>query len=128
MSIGSQDFFYTGSPVLLGGRSSCCSSKVVSINSKRRTEGGEAISRSGERKTSWNERQDGVVEVSTLSPLVQASAPRTVRGRPTSATLGKPLIREFLFYRSGKLLSKSSGSGLCVAQEPRLPRIHTLRQ
>jgi hypothetical protein len=34
----------------------------------------------------------------------------------TSATLGKPLIRKFLLYRSGKLLSKSSGSGLCVAQ------------
>jgi hypothetical protein len=56
------------------------------------------------------------------SPLVQVLAPRTVRGPKTSATLGKPLIREFLFYRSGKLLSKSSGSGLCVAQEPHLPR------
>ena len=35
-----------------------------------------------------------------LSPLVQALAPRSVRGREASATLGKPLVREFLFYRS----------------------------
>ena len=66
----------------------------------------------------------GCRETSFFSPLVQASAPRTVRGLSTSATLGKPLSREFLFYRSGKLLSKSSGSGLCVAREPRLPRNH----
>ena len=41
--------------------------------------------------------------------------------------MGKPLSREFLFYRSGKLLSKSSGSGLCVAREPRLPRTDATR-
>lgn len=35
-----------------------------------------------------------------------------------------PLIREFLFYRSGRLLLKSSGGGLCVAREPHLPRSH----
>src|ERR1700736_5470270 len=35
---------------------------------------------------------------SRIPPLVQASAPRAVRGPMTSATLGKPLTREFLFY------------------------------
>src|SRR5262249_14380644 len=32
------------------------------------------------------------------SPLVQASAPRSVRVWPTLATLERPLCREFLFY------------------------------
>ncbi len=63
-------------------------------------------------------------ETSFLSPLVQASAPRTVRGLTTPATLGKPLVREFLFYRCFQSLSTPSGSGLYVAREPRLPRIH----
>jgi hypothetical protein len=31
-------------------------------------------------------------------PTGKASAPRTVRGMKASATLGKPLAREFLFY------------------------------
>jgi hypothetical protein len=54
------------------------------------------------------------------SPLVQASAPRSVRPRGL-ATLGKPFCREFLFYPR-RSLSRSMGSGLCVAREPRLPR------
>jgi hypothetical protein len=61
------------------------------------------------------------------SPLVQASAPRPVRSLPASATLGKPLRRESLFYRCIQFLWKPSGSGLCVAREPRLPRIHALQ-
>jgi hypothetical protein len=36
--------------------------------------------------------------VNFFSPLVQASAPRAVRSAIASATLGKPLIRECLFY------------------------------
>jgi len=46
------------------------------------------------------------------------------KGLPTPATLGKPLVREFLFYRCFQSLSTPLGSGLCVAREPRLPRIH----
>jgi hypothetical protein len=56
-------------------------------------------------------------------PHVQASAPRPVRGLLASATLEKPLIREFLFYPPYRHLWMSLGSGLCVAREPRLPRI-----
>lgn len=64
-------------------------------------------------------RPDGRPEV--LSPLVQASAPRTVRGI-ASATLGKPLIRECLFYPDGVFRCRQ-GNGLCVTREPRLPRM-----
>jgi len=60
-----------------------------------------------------------------FSPLVQALAPRTVRGFLTSATLSKPLSRECLLYLFGKLLSKFPGSGVFVSREPHLPRIHT---
>ncbi len=49
--------------------------------------------------------QPTLVQQPEISPLVQASAPRTVRGRATmlwlrkaSATLGKPLTRESLFH------------------------------
>ena len=55
------------------------------------------------------------------SPLVQASAPRSVKEGHLLATLGKPLSREFLFY-PGNLSRDRDGSGLCVAREPRLPR------
>ena len=41
-----------------------------------------------------------------------------------SATLRKPLSREFLFYLNCQHLSMPMGSGFCVAREPRLPRIH----
>jgi hypothetical protein len=41
----------------------------------------------------------------------------------TLATLERPLCREFLFYPE-RSLSRSMGSGLCVAREPRLPRTH----
>jgi hypothetical protein len=50
-----------------------------------------------------------------------STAPR--KGLPTLATLEKPLCREFLFYPV-QSLSRSVGSGLCVAREPRLPRTH----
>ena len=56
------------------------------------------------------------------SPLVQALAPRTVRGRLASATLSKPLIRECLVYLFRELLSKFPGSGLYVSRKPHLPR------
>jgi hypothetical protein len=53
-------------------------------------------------------------------PLVQTSAPRPVRDPAAriSARLEKPLSREFLFRPAPHLLL-SSGSGLCVAREPR---------
>ena len=70
--------------------------------------------------TAWTEPQESPF----YSPLVQALAPRTVRGPKTSATLGKPLAREFLLHPYCQLLSKPLGSGLCVTREPRLPRIH----
>jgi len=57
-----------------------------------------------------------------VSPLVQALAPRTVRGQIASATLSKPLSRECLVNLFDKLLSKFPGSGLCVSREPHLPR------
>jgi hypothetical protein len=63
----------------------------------------------------------GGIVPSPVSPLVQASAPRAVRG-PASATLGKPLIREYLFYPTD-VFGCRQGSGLCVAREPRLPRM-----
>ena len=50
-----------------------------------------------------------------FSPLVQASAPRTVRGPKTSATLGKPLSREFLFYRSPASLDAVGQWPVCRA-------------
>ena len=59
---------------------------------------------------------------SLFSPLVQALAPRTVRGRLASATLSKPLIRECLVYLFRELLSKFPGSGLYVSRKPHLPR------
>jgi hypothetical protein len=43
-----------------------------------------------------------------------------------SATLDKPLCRECLFYPDYQPLWRLLGSGLCVAREPRLPRIHVL--
>lgn len=61
------------------------------------------------------------IDPSPVSPLVQASAPRAVRGL-ASATLGKPLIREYLFYPTD-VFGCRQGSGLCVAREPRLPRM-----
>ena len=60
---------------------------------------------------------------SLFSPLVQASAPRTVRGRLASATLSKPLVRECLVYLFRELLSKFPGSGLYVSRKPHLPRM-----
>jgi len=60
---------------------------------------------------------------SLFSPLVQALAPRTVRGRLASATLSKPLIRECLVYLFRELLSKFPGSGLYVSRKPHLPRM-----
>ena len=60
-------------------------------------------------------------------PLVQASAPRPVRDPyRISATLGKPLNRKFLFYPF-QHLSMLTGSGLCAAREPRLPRVPKTR-
>lgn len=56
--------------------------------------------------------------------LAQVSAPCAVSPDPTgAATLGKPLIRECLFHPANETLSILLGSGLCVAREPRLPRI-----
>src|ERR1700674_3516973 len=57
------------------------------------------------------------------SSKLKHRAPLTVPSNfvRTLATLGKPLIREFLFYPCQRL-SKLVGSGLCVTREPRLPR------
>ena len=62
------------------------------------------------------------------SPLVQALAPRTVRGPMASATLSKPLSRECLVNLFGKRLSKLPGSGLFVSREPHLPRIRITKK
>ena len=51
-----------------------------------------------------------------LSSLAQALAPRTVRGISTSATLGKPLSRECLFYPLRRHLWTPTGQWLvCCA-------------
>ena len=50
-----------------------------------------------------------------FSPLVQASAPRAVRGVIASATLGKPLIRECLFYPQQHLWMLSGQWPVCNA-------------
>ncbi len=80
---------------------------------------GERIRESESSEIAWRR----IRVQSFSSPLVQALAPRPVRGPKTSATLGKPLSREFLFYRYSQHLSTPLGSGLCVTREPRLPRI-----
>lgn len=49
-----------------------------------------------------------------FSPLVQASAPRTVRDLAASATLGKPLVREFLFYRCVPVSLETGRAVACV--------------
>jgi hypothetical protein len=61
-----------------------------------------------------------VAKPAFFTSLVQALAPRTVRSPKASATLGKPLSREFLFYRYCQLLSKPIGQWLvcCAGASP----------
>src|ERR1700730_3307105 len=57
---------------------------------------------------------------SRIPPQVQASAPRAVRGPKTSATLGKPLTREFLFYPCNSIFRRFRA----VAYMPRRSLAH----
>jgi hypothetical protein len=62
-------------------------------------------------------------ETSFLFPTRPSFSTAHRKRQSASATLRKPLIREFLFYLCLGLLSKPIGSSLCVTREPRLPRI-----
>jgi hypothetical protein len=68
-----------------------------------------------------NNTKARIVAVTAQSSLVQASAPRTVRVLPASATLGKPLSREFLLTHAASL--DAGGQWPVCTREPRLPRI-----
>ena len=62
------------------------------------------------------------------SPLVQASAPRSVKSRSLLATLGKPFSREFLFYLWPSLSRAPGqwlvcGAGASPTEDPAVPRI-----
>lgn len=84
-SIGSRASFYAGMPPILGGLSSNCFSSVISFASGRvRLERETTTVSPAERGINGRfvaaSRMDGAAGVALLSPLVQALAPRTVRG------------------------------------------------